>query len=148
MHLLALRISGFLGLKPDAVLKHWACAKIIKSRPTTTGTGKDAELSADDEVCRVIVEKFQELGGVDVSYADIARKAWEVGRVGLATKVRSGLPTFLVEASFLRHFTHSAPQLLDHEPKGSDQVPLLLAMKEDKLALVKAVDSGDTDLGN
>ncbi|PPQ73925.1 hypothetical protein CVT26_006551 [Gymnopilus dilepis] len=122
MHLLALRISGFLGLKPDAVLKHWACSKIIKSRPTTTSTGKDAELSADDEVCRVIVEKFQDLGGVDVSYADIARKAWEVGRVGLATK------------------------LLDHEPKGSDQVPLLLAMKEDKLALVKAVDSGDTDL--
>jgi hypothetical protein len=26
-------------------------------------------------------------------------------------------------------------------------VPLLLSMKEDKLALVKAVDSGDTDLG-
>jgi hypothetical protein len=39
-------------------------------------------------------------------------------------------------------------QLLDHEPKGSDQVPLLLSMKEDKLALIKAVDSGDTDLGN
>ena len=39
-------------------------------------------------------------------------------------------------------------QLLDYEPKGSDQVPLLLIMKEDRLALVKAVDSGDTDLGN
>ncbi|KAF4618727.1 hypothetical protein D9613_010167 [Agrocybe pediades] len=113
MHLLALRISSFLGLKPDAVLKHWACAKIMKSRPTTTGTDKDAELSADEDVCRAIVQKFEELGGVDVSYADIAKKAWE---------------------------------LLDYEPKGSDQVPLLLAMKEDKLALVKAVDSGDTDL--
>ncbi|KAF8966570.1 vacuolar assembling/sorting protein VPS16 [Flammula alnicola] len=122
MHLLALRISGFLGIKPDAVLKHWACAKILRSRPTITGTGKDAELSADDEVCRMIVEKFEELGGTEVSYADIAKKAWEVGRGGLATK------------------------LLDHEPKGSDQVPLLLDMKEDKLALVKAVDSGDTDL--
>lgn len=38
-------------------------------------------------------------------------------------------------------------QLLDHEPRASDQVPLLLAMKEDRLALQKAVDSGDTDLG-
>ena len=38
-------------------------------------------------------------------------------------------------------------QLLDHESKGSDQVPLLLAMKEDKLALIKAVDKSDTDLG-
>ncbi|KAF8800582.1 vacuolar assembling/sorting protein VPS16 [Phlegmacium glaucopus] len=122
LHLLALRISNFLKLKPDAVLKHWACAKILRSRPTTTGTGNNAELSADDEVCRMIVEKFEELGGVEVSYAEIAKKAWEVGRGGLATK------------------------LLDHEAKGSDQVPLLLTMKEDRLALVKAVDSGDTDL--
>ncbi|KAF8887599.1 vacuolar protein sorting-associated protein 16 [Infundibulicybe gibba] len=122
MHLLALRISTFLSLKPDAVLKHWASAKIMRSRPTTSGVGKDAELSGDDEVCKLIVEKFQQLGGADVSYADIARRAWEVGRAGLATK------------------------LLDYESKASDQVPLLLAMKEDKLALAKAVDSGDTDL--
>jgi vacuolar protein sorting-associated protein 16 len=87
LHLLALRISNFLNVKPDAVLKHWACAKILRSRPTTTGTGSNAELSADDEVCRTIVEKFEELGGVEVSYAEIARKAWEVGRGGLATKV-------------------------------------------------------------
>ncbi|KAF6745417.1 vacuolar assembling/sorting protein VPS16 [Ephemerocybe angulata] len=118
MHLLALRISSFLSLKPDAVLKHWACAKIMKSRAASSG----ADASGDDEVCSAIVEKFEQLGGADVSYAEIAKKAWEVGRGGLATK------------------------LLDHENKGSDQVPLLLEMKEDKLALVKAVDSGDTDL--
>ena len=35
----------------------------------------------------MIVEKFEELGGVDVSYAEIAKKAWDVGRGGLATKV-------------------------------------------------------------
>ncbi|KAG5646757.1 hypothetical protein DXG03_002443 [Asterophora parasitica] len=122
MHLLALRISAFLSLKPDPVLKHWASAKILRSRPTTNGSGKDAELSGDDEVCRLIVQKFKQLGGADVSYADIARRAWEVGRSGLATK------------------------LLDHESRASDQVPLLLTMKEDKLALEKAVDSGDTDL--
>ncbi|KAG6849371.1 hypothetical protein H0H93_009065 [Arthromyces matolae] len=122
LHLLALRISSFLSLKPDPVLKHWATAKILRSRPTTTGTGKDAELSADDEVCRLIVTKFEQLGGADVSYADIAKRAWEAGRSGLATK------------------------LLDHETRASDQVPLLLTMKEDRLALEKAVDSGDTDL--
>lgn len=87
MHLLALRISSFLSLKPDAVLKHWACAKIMRSRPTTSGTGKDAELSGDEEVCKAIVEKFEQLGGAEVSYAEIAKKAWEVGRGGLATKV-------------------------------------------------------------
>jgi hypothetical protein len=87
LHLLALRISTFLSLKPDAVLKHWASAKILRSRPSTTGTGKDAELSGDNEVCKLIVDKFTQLGGGDVSYADIAKKAWEVGRAGLATKV-------------------------------------------------------------
>lgn len=88
MHLLALRISKFLSLKPDAVLKHWACAKIMRSRQTATGTGKDAELGGDEEVCNAIVEKFNELGQAGVSYAEIAKKAWEVGRGGLATKVR------------------------------------------------------------
>ncbi|PCH35379.1 vacuolar protein sorting-associated protein 16 [Wolfiporia cocos MD-104 SS10] len=122
LHLLALRISSFLSLKPDAVLKHWACAKIVRSKPTATGTGKDAELDGDDVVCASIVEKFEKLGGGDVSYADIAKRAWEVGRTTLATK------------------------LLDHETRASDQVPLLLSMNEDRLALMKAVESGDTDL--
>lgn len=120
LHLLALRISSYLNLKPDTVLKHWACAKIARTRPSATG--QDAELNGDDEVCATIVEKFQSLGGTDVSYADIAKRAWEVGRSRLATK------------------------LLDHEVKASDQVPLLLTMKEDRLALSKAVDSGDTDM--
>lgn len=87
LHLLALRISTYLSLKPDAVLKHWACVKITKSKPSATGTGRDAELQGDDEVCQSIVEKFSKLGGGSVSYADIARKAWEVGRLDLATKV-------------------------------------------------------------
>ena len=67
------------------MLKHWACAKILRSRPTSTST----EAGIDDQaVCDAIVEKFEKLGGVDVSYAEIAKKAWEVGRTDLATKVR------------------------------------------------------------
>lgn len=87
MHLLALRISAFLGMKPDHVLKHWASAKILKSKPSATALSSDGELSADDDVCKMIVDKFNQLGGTDVSYADIAKRAWEVGRAGLATKV-------------------------------------------------------------
>ncbi|KAI0346441.1 vacuolar protein sorting-associated protein 16 [Trametopsis cervina] len=118
LHLLALRVSSFLDLPSSAVLKHWACAKIVRSKSTASA---DSVLD-DDAVCKSIVEKFETLGGAAVSYADIARKAWEIGRTDLATK------------------------LLDHEPRSSDQVPLLLSMKEDKLALSKAVESGDTDL--
>jgi hypothetical protein len=117
LHLLALRISTYLSLKPYVVLKHWASAKIMRSKASAT----DVDLG-DDEVCKTIVDKFEQLGGEGVSYADIAKRAWEVGRAGLATK------------------------LLDHESRTSDQVPLLLTMKEDRLALMKAVDGGDTDL--
>lgn len=70
------------------MLKHWACAKIMRSRPTTTGFGKDTEITGDNEVCRLIVDKFEQLGHGNVSYSDIAKKAWEVGRAGLATKVK------------------------------------------------------------
>ena len=95
MHLLALRISSFLDLKPDTVLRHWASAKIARSRSSATGDegGGAGGRDADDEVCRTIVEKFEALGGAEVSYADIAKRAWEVGRAGLATKVSvSGVP--------------------------------------------------------
>lgn len=87
LHLLALRISTFLSLKPDVVLKHWASAKIMRSKATTT----DTEVGGDDEVCKLIVDKFEQLGGGGVSYADIAKRAWEVGRAGLATKVSTVL---------------------------------------------------------
>ncbi len=73
-------------MKPDHVLKHWASAKILRSKPSAVA-GSDGELGGDDEVCKLIVDKFKELGGADVSYAEIAKRAWEVGRAGLATKV-------------------------------------------------------------
>lgn len=47
----------------------------------------DGDVDGDDEVCKMIVDKFEQLGGEGVSYADIAKRAWEVGRAGLATKV-------------------------------------------------------------
>lgn len=75
LHLLALRVSRHLGLRPDAVLKHWACAKVAR--------GGD-----DDDVCRAIVAKFEREGERRVSYAEIARRAWALGRSRLATMVR------------------------------------------------------------
>lgn len=37
-------------------------------------------------------------------------------------------------------------KLLEYEPRSGEQVPLLLKMKRSKLALSKAIESGDTDL--
>ncbi|RKO83180.1 Vps16, N-terminal region-domain-containing protein, partial [Blyttiomyces helicus] len=79
--------------------------------------------SAEDEesLCRLIVDK---LGGdkAGISYTEVAKAAFGAGRVKLATK------------------------LLDYEPQAANQVPLLLDMRECELALIKAIESGDTDL--
>jgi len=139
LHLLALRVASHLSVEPDAILKHWACAKIARSKPSAGITGSE---DGDDEVCRLIVEKFEAMGGggSGVSYAEIAKRAWEIGRTGLATKVCTYAKGLMVGLT-------TSVQLLDHETRAAEQVPLLLGMKEDRRALEKAVDSGDTDLG-
>jgi vacuolar protein sorting-associated protein 16 len=86
-HLLALRISTFLHLKPDVVLRHWASAKISQSRRESEESGI---VDDDEEICRLIVAKFDTLGpdaAQGVSYSEIAKKAWLAGRSRLATKV-------------------------------------------------------------
>ncbi|OIW33776.1 vacuolar protein sorting-associated protein 16 [Coniochaeta ligniaria NRRL 30616] len=74
----------------------------------------------DDAICRLVVDKLA--GKPGISFEAIARAAYDEGRSRLAT------------------------QLLNHEPRAGRQVPLLLSMEEDELALDKAVESGDTDL--
>ena len=79
-------------------------------------------ISTDSEetICRTIVSRLS--GQKGVSFEEIARAAHEEGRSRLAT------------------------ELLVHEPRAGKQVPLLLSMKEDIVALDNAIESGDTDL--
>lgn len=74
----------------------------------------------EDSICASVVNKLA--GKRGISYEAIARAAYDEGRGHLAT------------------------QLLNHEPRAGRQVPLLLSMEEDSLALDKAISSGDTDL--
>lgn len=74
----------------------------------------------DDTVCRLVVDRLA--GKPGISFEEIARAAYHEGRGRLAT------------------------ELLNHEPRAGRQVPLLLDMEEDDLALDKAIESGDTDL--
>lgn len=77
--------------------------------------------SEDDEtLCQIVVDKLS--GKPGISFEEIARAAYDEGRARLAT------------------------ELLNHEPRAGRQVPLLLSMEEDELALDKAIESGDTDL--
>jgi hypothetical protein len=74
----------------------------------------------EDTICRLIVEKLA--GKRGVSFEEIARAAHDEGRGRLAT------------------------ELLNHELRAGKQVPLLLTMEEDEIALDKAIESGDSDL--
>lgn len=76
----------------------------------------------DEAVCKLIVQRLE--GKPGISFEIIAQAAYDEGRSRLAT------------------------QLLNHEPRGGKQVPLLLNMEEDELALDKAIESGDDDLVN
>ena len=77
-----------------------------------------------DEGNRLLVQQIAERLAVNpvITYSDIARTALAIKRPKLATL------------------------LLDHEPSPRDQVPLLLDMQQEELAMQKAVMSGDTDL--
>ncbi|KAK2748113.1 hypothetical protein FQN57_001236 [Myotisia sp. PD_48] len=74
----------------------------------------------DDSICQLVVQRLQ--GQQGVSFESIARSAYDEGR------------------------SHLATQLLNFEPRAGQQVPLLLSMEEDDVALDKAIESGDTDL--
>lgn len=77
-------------------------------------------ISDEDSICNQVVAKLN--GKRGISFETIARAAYDEGRGHLAT------------------------QLLNHEPRAGKQVPLLLSMEEDEIALDKAISSGDTDL--
>jgi vacuolar protein sorting-associated protein 16 len=74
----------------------------------------------DDSVCKLIVQRLE--GKPGISFEIIAQSAYDEGRAHLAT------------------------QLLNYEPRAGKQVPLLLNMEEDSIALDKAMQSGDPDL--
>ncbi|OAL05339.1 vacuolar protein sorting-associated protein 16 [Phaeosphaeriaceae sp. SRC1lsM3a] len=107
-YLLALRVADYLHLPASRIHGHWAQQKVRVST------------DPEEEICGLIVKKLR--GKPGVSFEEIARAAYDEGRVRLAT------------------------ELLNYEPRAGKQVPLLLNMKEDNIALDKAIESGDTDL--
>ena len=74
----------------------------------------------EDAIHDAVVKRLSTQRGI--SYEAIARAAYDEGR------------------------SHLATELLNHESRAGKQVPLLLLMSEDEIALDKAIASGDTDL--
>jgi vacuolar protein sorting-associated protein 16 len=78
-------MASFLRLSVSPVLSHWAAEKVSQAQ----GQGDES----DDEIVRVVVERLK--GQTDVGCADVASKAWNVGKTVLATKVRLSPPQSL-----------------------------------------------------
>ncbi|RKP16669.1 hypothetical protein ROZALSC1DRAFT_31443, partial [Rozella allomycis CSF55] len=76
----------------------------------------------DHQVYNTIVSKLSQTPLSGISYSEIAKIAFSKGKVNLAVL------------------------LLDHESNLCEQIPLLLSMNKDKLALEKALNSLDADL--
>ena len=76
--------------------------------------------ASDEEIADTVRRRLDGYGRV--SFLEIAASAFHMGRRRLATLI------------------------LDMEQHAADQVPLLLSMQEDELALQKAINSEDTDL--
>jgi hypothetical protein len=74
----------------------------------------------DSHLLEILLDKLQLCKGI--SYAAVATHADNCGRRKLAA------------------------MLVEHEPRSTKQVPLLLSIGEEDTALVKATESGDTDL--
>ncbi|XP_072019724.1 vacuolar protein sorting-associated protein 16 homolog [Amphiura filiformis] len=74
----------------------------------------------DEQIAVDIKRKLGDTPGIP--YSEIAKKALECGRTQLAVS------------------------LLEYEPRAAEQVPLLMTMRDLRLALTKAIESGDTDL--
>ncbi|KAI4381195.1 hypothetical protein MLD38_007293 [Melastoma candidum] len=108
-HLLALRVSEYLGMNQDVVIMHWACSKITASLAIP-----------DTALLEMLLDKLKLCKGI--SYAAVAAHADKNNRRKLAA------------------------MLLEHEPRPSKQVPLLLSIGDEDTALTKATESGDTDL--
>eukprot|EP00501_MAST-03F_sp_TOSAG23-6_P000595 GSMAST32.ASY1.ANO1.616.1 assembled CDS len=77
---------------------------------------------SDIDLCNAVREKLTNPMGATMNFAQVAAVAESTGRRSLAT------------------------MLLEYEPKASNQVPMLLSMHQEQLALEKATKSGDSDL--
>ena len=81
-----------------------------------------------------------------ISFSEIATAAFDAGRKQLATMVPYIYVLIVGGRGRVHNDVTLYRQLLEYEPRAADQVPLLISMRQDVLALDKAVQSCDTDL--
>eukprot|EP00750_Incisomonas_marina_P008970 INCI15756.1.p2 GENE.INCI15756.1~~INCI15756.1.p2 ORF type:complete len:528 (-),score=97.05 INCI15756.1:905-2488(-) len=118
-HFLAAKICKLLGMSNAKVLSHWAYMKMATTNTEGAGSGPGRVVS-NHELSTVIHRVFK-TNNAAVSYASVARQAYELGKRDLAI------------------------MLLHHETKVDEKVGLLLMMNDFGRALQVAVQSHNSD---
>ena len=129
----AYAICKYLDLKkPERVPVQWSCDKI-----------KLEEDTPDLELCEKIYEKLKDCPGG--SFVDVAQAADRENRRKLAVMLLDHEASAMDQVSPARALSLWG---VIFNPCSAAQVPLLLQMGEPEQALVKAIDSGDTNLAH
>ena len=137
LHFLALKICDLLNLRAsrERILVHWASEKVRRLAPTA---------ASDEEIADTVRRRLE--GGPSSSTSSSSSRgnsSSSSGSNGSSTRV-----SYLEIAASAYHMGRRrlATLILGLEQHAADQVPLLLSMQEDELALQKAINSEDTDL--
>lgn len=119
---LTMRNYHFLALKICELL-HMRNERVLVHWAAEKVKKLAATKASDRDIVKVVSEMLRQTqNGANISFLEIAASAYHMNRRSLATMI------------------------LDLEKNAADQVPLLLFMGEEELALRKAINSQDTDL--
>lgn len=160
-HLLALRISTYLGLSPSPVLRHWAQRLIAASAPSSSssvaGFGTSHALpKTDQDICAQIVDKLSSFALDSRSPAtNSATTGRTIGYPSRQEPVATAVPVGTMELSsadialtaFNLGRTRLALMLVEKEMRSDKKIRMLNRMGEIERALEEADKSGDSDLG-
>ncbi|GAA5824145.1 hypothetical protein JCM11251_001539 [Rhodosporidiobolus azoricus] len=156
-HLLALRLSSYLGLPPSGpggtgqVVLHWARQIIATSKvPSASGVKDDRPPLQEEEICRLIVDKLSSLTSPSPSsYAAPSTLSTRPSPSASPDQTPSSLsPAPLALLAFSLGRPRLARLLVEREKRTEKRVPVLVRMGEGEEALRAAVggEGGDVDL--
>ncbi|GAA5885073.1 hypothetical protein JCM16303_006391 [Sporobolomyces ruberrimus] len=155
-HLLALRISSYLGLSPSPVLRHWAQQLIASSSPSSSASvlNSNALPKTDQEICSQIVEKLSSFSlstsskppsSVSMTTPQPSSTATGTTSTGNIVPIELSSADIALTAFNLGR-TRLALMLVEKESRLDKKIGMLNRMGEIERALEEAEQSDDSDL--
>ncbi|GAA5970464.1 hypothetical protein JCM3765_007628 [Sporobolomyces pararoseus] len=154
LHLLALRISSYLGLSPSPVLRHWAQQLIASSSPSSSAAvlNSNALPKTDQEICSQIVQKLSSFASNSPSSSASATTTTLPNTFVPTAATSTSNPTMELSSAdialtaFNLGRTRLALMLVEKEMRCDKKIGMMNRMGEIERALEEAEKSGDSDL--